>query len=195
MPDHDHWITSVTSVGGLTALDCIDMLVGKQKIFAFPKHKNLQAGDWICFYAKGVGVVAHARLKTQPLKGTCSDLPDPQEFPWIVKLVRAAIYTHKPTRLTQEKREELDAFHKRDSEANWGWFVWSTHRITKRDFHLLTTQMSHGSPWTLRSVLCRGEYLTAECPEEHSQAHEVLVYVTHRRIPVLLPVMMRVEFA
>jgi hypothetical protein len=53
-----------------TAEACIEKLVGREPIYGFgentPGRKRIKPGDWICFYANGNDVVAHARVVSLP---------------------------------------------------------------------------------------------------------------------------------
>lgn len=67
-----YWLTPVKSDEEQTAEEVIQTLVGQEQIYAFgertPGRKHLKPEDWICFYATGKGVVAHAKVLTRPEK-------------------------------------------------------------------------------------------------------------------------------
>ncbi|MBI4302700.1 MAG: EVE domain-containing protein, partial [Chloroflexi bacterium] len=60
--DAAYWLTPVKADKAETAEEVIQTLVGRERVYAFgertPGRKHLKAGDWICFYATGKGVVA-----------------------------------------------------------------------------------------------------------------------------------------
>jgi hypothetical protein len=53
-----YWLTPVKATKEQSAEDCIQVLVGKEHIYAFgentPGRKRIKPGDWICFYANGL---------------------------------------------------------------------------------------------------------------------------------------------
>ena len=65
-----YWLTPVGDITGLTASQVVHTLVIEEKIYAFREQiragKRIKGGDWICFYERGEGVVAHARVLTKP---------------------------------------------------------------------------------------------------------------------------------
>lgn len=98
-----------------------------------PGRKGMKTGDWLCFYVTGKGVVAHARLAVAPMfEPGLSPL-----YPFVLHLEKAQLYLQKPKSLELRTRARLDAFRSR-SLKDWGWFVTTTHRLSKHDFELLT---------------------------------------------------------
>lgn len=62
-------LTPVMSTKEETNEECIRRLVAENRMYAFSKttpSRNLKPGDNICFYASGIGVIAHAKVKTSP---------------------------------------------------------------------------------------------------------------------------------
>ena len=141
-PETTCWLTPVKSTDQETAEDCIERLVGEEHLYAFgektPGRKGIKPNDWICFYASGTGVVAHARVTSSPKKEPHPKVRDSERYPWTFSLDGAELYLSKPVVLDATARSQLDAFKSRDPNNPWSWFVQSTHPITKNDFGLLT---------------------------------------------------------
>ncbi|MBO3840488.1 MAG: hypothetical protein QXS66_07140 [Thermoproteota archaeon] len=68
--ERQYWITPVRGDDVQTAEECIKTLVADSEIYAFgertPGRKYIKPGDYICFYAFGKGVVAHAEVASHP---------------------------------------------------------------------------------------------------------------------------------
>jgi EVE domain len=113
-------------------------------IYAFgertPGRGKLKPGDWMCFYASGKGVVAHARVSSMPEKKPHQKVRHSDKYPWVFRLTQAVLYPDKPMVIDLETRTRLDAFKNRDPNKSWAWFVQGTHAITEHDFHTLTRQ-------------------------------------------------------
>ena len=64
--DVAYWLTPVKGDKDQSAEDVLQTLLGQEGIYAFgertPRRKELKAGDRMCFYAAGKGVVAHATV-------------------------------------------------------------------------------------------------------------------------------------
>ena len=105
-----------------------------------PHRRHFNAGDRCCFYARGVGVVAHATIAA-----TADQPVTREEYPgldtWHEELfkvpLRAIQWLETPVRIDTERRGQLDAFDGRDLARPWGWFVQSTNHVTKHDFSIL----------------------------------------------------------
>lgn len=138
-----YWLAPVRSNNEQTAEEVIQNLVGDEKIYAFgertPGRRQLKPGDWICFYAAGRGVVAHARVKTFPEKKFHPKLREPEKYPWVFSLHKVKLYLDEPVVINSDLRNRLDAFRGRDPSKSWAWFVQATRRITEHDFKLLTS--------------------------------------------------------
>ncbi|MBN2378489.1 EVE domain-containing protein [candidate division WOR-3 bacterium] len=136
-----YWVTPVKTVEERTAEDAIRILVGESKIYAFsertPGRRHIKPGDWICFYATGTGVIAHARVKTKPKKEHHGKVHMPEKYPWVFHLDNPVLYLNKPVVIDSILRSKLDAFEGRLKKA-WAWFVQATRKITKHDFEVLT---------------------------------------------------------
>ena len=136
------WLTSVSDVGNEAAEQRVKRLVGDYGIFAFGERtharKTIAVGDWICFYARAKGIVAHARVGSEVRKLPDYRLESPERYPYTVTLVDACVYTNRPVPLDDETRKQLDALTGHISSSNWGWLVRSTKQISERDFRRLT---------------------------------------------------------
>ncbi len=141
-PETTCWLTPVKSTDQESAEACIERLVGAEHVYAFgektPGRKGIKPDDWICFYASGKGIVAHARVTSNPKKEPHPKVRDSERYPWTFSLDSAELYLDNPVVLDASARIELDAFKSRDPNNPWSWFVQSTHPITKNDFSLLT---------------------------------------------------------
>lgn len=139
-----YWLTSVRSDEKGTAENTIQNLVGKEHAYAFadstPGRKVIKPGDWICFYANGKGIIAHAKVVSYPEQKTIRSLRHPEKYPWSFRLDNTALYTDKPVVISAELRSNLDAFQGRDPTTPWAWFVQATHKLNQHDFNLLTRQ-------------------------------------------------------
>ena len=142
------WLTPVKSTDGGTAEDCIKRLVGKEHYYAFgdrtPGRRHMEADHRIAFYATTKGVIAHATLNSRPEKGRRPDGTDYGEFPWVCSLKDATLYLDRPVAIDAALRLQLDAFHGRDPEKGWAWFVQATRNVTSHDFDLLTHAQKKG---------------------------------------------------
>ena len=137
-----YWLTPVRSDEEQTAEDCIQTLVARERIYAFgertPGRKHIKPGDWMCFYACGKGVVAHAKVLTEPVKQPHSKVHHPEDYPWVFKVGEAQVYLDAPIAIDAALRSQLDAFRDRDLNKAWAWFVQATRSISEHDFKILT---------------------------------------------------------
>jgi hypothetical protein len=139
-----YWLTPVASDDEQRAEEVIQTLVGDSSIYAFgertPGRGKLKPGDWMCFYASGKGVVAHARVSSMPEKKPHRKVRHADKYPWVFRLGQAVLYLDMPLVIDFETRTKLDAFKDRDANKPWAWFVQGTRAITEHDFHTLTRQ-------------------------------------------------------
>jgi hypothetical protein len=131
-----YWITPVGGDEVKPGEEIVRSSVGERRFHGLGRHtpgrKSLKAGDWICFYVPRVGVVAHARLAFNPkFEPELSPL-----FPVILHLGDVKMYLQRPTKMNDVTRKGLDAFRSR-TQRDWGWFVTTTHRISRHDFEFL----------------------------------------------------------
>jgi hypothetical protein len=136
------WLTPVKDHATETAIDCVKNLVGKHGIYAFgertPGRTHMKEGDWICFYAAGDGVIAHAKIASTPEKKPDDRVVHPQDYPYTVRIQDAKLYGDEPVFVDASVRQGLDAFKGRDPDRPWAWFVQATRKITEHDFRTLT---------------------------------------------------------
>ena len=68
----------------------VQRLIVNAKIWAYgintPGRYVIKPGDWVCFYLKKHGIVAHARVKTHPKKMKHPQVKDPILYPWVFEL-------------------------------------------------------------------------------------------------------------
>lgn len=142
----EFWLTPVKSDERETAEEVVQNLVGKEGIYAFgertPGRKHIKAGDLICSYATGTGIIAHGRVASSPAYEEHAKVRDPKRYPWVFKLVDAVLYVDKPVAVDAELRARLKAFEGRKVARGWAWFVQATHKVDPQDFGLLTRTSS-----------------------------------------------------
>jgi len=144
-----YWLTSVKSDEKGTAEDIIKLLVGRERVYAFgdgtPGRKHIKPNDWICFYATGKGIVAHAKITSRPEKKANRHVRYPDKYQWTFGLDNAVLYLDAPVVISADARNNLDAFQEKDPTSPWAWFVQATHKLSKHDFNLLTNQNQNTS--------------------------------------------------
>jgi hypothetical protein len=127
-----------------SAAECIRRLVGKHGIWAFgrnaPGRKRIRAGDQVCFYAAGVGIVGHGTAAADAAEERHAAVGDPGSYPWVLRLAGVKLYVEDPVVLDADLRAQLDAFRDVRPEARsiWSWFVQASHRMSEHDFRLCT---------------------------------------------------------
>jgi len=121
--------------------EVVEQVLGAN-IFAFgertPHRRHIKRGDWLCFHASTIGVVAHARVRVGPERKRHPAVNHPDDYPWVVELEAVKMYTDRPVAIDRAMRAQLDAFKGKDPERAWGWFVVTVNRINKHDYDLLT---------------------------------------------------------
>lgn len=141
--ERHYWLTPVKSVEEQTADECIQSLVGEEKIYAFGERtqgrRHLKPGDYICFYVTGKGVAAHAQIASRPEREEHPKVHHTERYPWVFRVKDVQIYLENPTVIDADLRSQLDAFKRRDSNKTWAWFVQATRKITEHDFKVLTS--------------------------------------------------------
>lgn len=132
-----HWLSPVGSRAGRTARQVLKELVGDRRMYAFGERaagrSHIRSGDWICFYETSRGIVGHARIVSSP--ALTNDLP---EYPWLIHLDDVHLYPDSPVVVAAPLRGKLEAFRGKNPAGAWSWFVQSTHRVSERDFGMLT---------------------------------------------------------
>jgi hypothetical protein len=141
-----YWLTSVKSDDKGTAEEVIKSLVERDHVYAVgeeaPGRKLIKPGDWICFYASGKGIIAHARVISRPENKPHPTLRHSEKYPWTFHLDSVAMYPEAPVVINADMRSQLDAFRERDPNYSWGWFVQTTHKLTEHDFNILARLQS-----------------------------------------------------
>ena len=105
-------------------------------------RRRFRKGDWVCFYAgKQAEVLAYARtagVADVPVSaGEWPESTPPDEVVYKLPLTDIT-WMPAPVRLDAATRAGLDAFAGKDSRTAWGFFVQTTRRLAKADFHRLT---------------------------------------------------------
>lgn len=136
------WLTPVSEVGNETSWERVKRLVGQYGIYAFGERtharKSIAVGDWICFYARGQGIVAHARVNSEVRRHPDRRIETPERYPYTITLADTCVYTDNPVQLDDNTRKQLGALKGHMRYENWGWLVRSTKEISESDFKLLT---------------------------------------------------------
>jgi len=144
-----HWLTPVRGDKEQTTEEVLQTLLGQEGIYAFaqntPGRKRIKPGDWICFYATGKGVVAHARVGSVPQQQIHPKVRHSDKYPWVFKVEDVQLYLNEAIAVDAEIRSHLDAFEGRDLNKAWAWFVQATRELSEQDFEALT-QAKVGSP-------------------------------------------------
>jgi hypothetical protein len=139
-----HWLTPVKSDDEMTAEECVKLLVGQDRIYAWgertPGRKRLKPGDLMCFYATGKGVIGHARVASAPERLRHPSVRHPDEYPWVFRVDSVSLYLDSPVVVDAGLRGRLDAFKNKSPSAHWAWFVQATHPVSAADFRVLTKQ-------------------------------------------------------
>lgn len=92
----------------------------QRDIYAFgdntPGRKRIKPGDWICFYANGKGVVAHAKAESCPEHKPHKAVHDSARYPWVFRVSNTALYPDKPVVIDRDLRARPGA---RIRSAEW----------------------------------------------------------------------------
>lgn len=136
-----YWLIPAKSGDGQTAPEAILASIGKERVYEIggkTSWKGLpKPGDWVCFYAAGKGVVAHAKVISGPERQDDRVRHSPKHS-WGFRLDRVELYLDEPLALDAVVRKRLDCLRHRDLEKPWGWFVREIREITNHDFTILT---------------------------------------------------------
>lgn len=100
----------------------------------------MKPSDWMCFYASGKGVVGYCQIKSAPLLKPHPKVHPPERYPYTFDVENVKLFLEKPVVINSDLRSKLDAFKGLDPQRPWGFFVVSSHRITKHDFMIITRQ-------------------------------------------------------
>lgn len=137
-----YYLTPVSGDKNSSSRDEIERLVGQHAVYAFGENsayrKQIREGDRICFYSTGTGVVAHARVKSDPVKQSHPAVRESERYPWLIYLDDAVLYTDSPVVLDATLRAKLDGFRGKDPNKPWAWFVQSTNKLTEHDYTAIT---------------------------------------------------------
>jgi hypothetical protein len=143
-----YWISPVRSHDKQPTEEVIRILIGQERIYAFternPTKKRVKPGDWICFYAARKGIVAHARVISNPEFRPNPKVPNSDDYPWVFTLGQVRLYLEDALALDISMRKKLDCFKQLDTGKMWAWFVHTIHRISQHDFETLTQRRVTG---------------------------------------------------
>ncbi len=108
-------------------------------------RRSFSPGDRLCFYAVRIGVVAECAVTSPAFELDRDRSPKPNlDVPYGIDLKDVRWFEDTPIILTREVRAELTAFHGRDLNKGWAWFVQGTSKVTVQDFELLTGSRTPG---------------------------------------------------
>ena len=136
-------MTPVRDNGDVTARDTLESLLGNG-VYVFGDRSagraRLKAGDRICFYWSGLGVVADAEITSTAERRRISFVKDPDRYPWVFSVAGVRFYFDKPVAIDAALRSRLQAFTDRAHDPNgaWAWLVQGTRLVTEHDFSVLT---------------------------------------------------------
>jgi hypothetical protein len=141
-----YWLVPAAPQKGLSAMECLREWLG-HGMWGFgestPSRKALQAGDCMCFYAVGTGVVATAEIA-----GAADTLVEPREWPQSTPQegptykipLQDVRWLETPVKVDASLRSTLETFAGRDANGPWSWLVQTTRRLSPADFRRLTGQ-------------------------------------------------------
>ena len=111
-----------------------------------PGRKHLQAGDYVCFYAAGLGIVATATIEDEATTLLQDDdIPGgPQDHPLYRVPLRDIAWLSPPVVIDEALRAGLDAYKGKSNKAAWGWLVQTTREVSPHDFAALTGRFAPG---------------------------------------------------
>ncbi len=136
-------VTPVKDEPGATVRETLESLLG-QGVYVFGDRTagraQIQAGDRICFYSSGVGVVADAEITSAAERRGVHFAKDAAKFPWAFSVEDVRYYFDAPVVIDAALRSRLDAFvkHGHDPTGSWSWLVQGTRYVTAHDFEVLT---------------------------------------------------------
>jgi hypothetical protein len=137
-----HIMTPVKNEDGRTAEETIRTLLDSGwYVFGdgTAGRKRLKAGDRICFYEAGKGVVADAVVRSSAELGDVPGVKWPLKYRWRFRVSDPRYYFEDPIAITPGLRRKLEAFKDKDPDSKlWSWFVQGTGIVTENDFRMLT---------------------------------------------------------
>jgi len=137
-------ITPVKDEAGVTARQTLESLLGRN-VYVFGDgttgRDRIRAGDQICFYRSGVGVVADAVIASAVERRGVEFARDGARYPWAFAVRDVRFYFDAPVAIDAALRSRLDAFVKRGHDPQgpyWSWLVQGTRYLSAHDFGVLT---------------------------------------------------------
>ena len=137
-------ITPVKDEAEVSARQTLESLLGRN-VYVFGDgtagRDRIRAGDRICFYSSGVGVVADAEIASAVERRGVDFARDGARYPWAFAVRDVRFYFDAPVVIDGALRSRLEAFVKRghDREGpHWSWLVQGTRYLTAHDFAVLT---------------------------------------------------------
>jgi hypothetical protein len=136
-------ITPVKDEPEATVRETLESLLGHD-VYVFSDRTTgrdkIRAGDRICFYSSGVGVVADAEIAGTAERRVVTFAKDAAHYPWAFAVRDVRFYFDSPVAINAALRAQLDAFvkHGHDPDGPWSWLVQGTRYLTEHDFAVLT---------------------------------------------------------
>ena len=141
--DPIYLITPVRDEAEATARETLESLLGHD-VYVFGDRttgrSKIKAGDGICFYSSGKGVVADALIASAAERRAVEFAKDPANWPWAFAVRDVRFYFDSPVVIDANLRSQLDAFvgHGHDPNGPWSFLVQGTRYLTAHDFAVLT---------------------------------------------------------
>lgn len=143
--DVSYWIVSAREIDGERPEEVVSRLAGEEGVWGMrdstPGRKSIRAGDWLCFYASGKGVVGHGRVVGPPTQKEEVGESMPAGYDYIIQLDDVTVYPDNPVAMDEETRSKMEVYRgKRGQEGTggWGWLFIHPNTISRHDFDLVT---------------------------------------------------------
>jgi hypothetical protein len=132
------WLVPAGPAWAKSTGDLLEDLLTKNGVFALTNaargRSKLEVGDRLCFYAKTIGIVADARVSSQPIRRLHPAILD-DRFCWLFDVDEVKFYLDRPVVLDPPLRSRLAALQGKET---WSWLVHTIRGISQDDFSLLT---------------------------------------------------------
>jgi hypothetical protein len=103
-----------------------------------PYRLRIKAGTRVCFYAKGIGVVAEATAAGPVERREIRFARRHELFPYAFPVGRERYFFDKPVVIDVNLRRRLDAFKDKNPAGKWAFLVQNPRELTEHDFKVMT---------------------------------------------------------
>ena len=134
-PESSFWLATIHADQGATAEEFVELVIGKRQILGVAENGTptaAQAGDQLCLYIPGKGVVGHCHVQSIAEGGT--GLRDAHRFTKLLHLEDAVLHVAEPILL-----EEAIQLRMRATRADRDRNAQNLTRISPQEFMRLTT--------------------------------------------------------